>query len=606
MARELIPELHDCLKLTILQHNFSDFDRFLNYAPNTRTWKGVLQHHCKISKEDYEAFPAFPTDKETFLLHIADGMAANFSRHEQGYKGETSFVLHKLWNQDAIADDKRLREDHEIVELLNFYKIDPTFEGFNKKYGYILKSRPEDARTGKNITSLKTHLILTGKFYRFFIKSSTLKIGDHEIIPTVEKVADLRDTKLRNCQIYLARCKFHFNQKPIRARDLNIFEHLENTILQIESEFNDNLLFSSSDEILIYYDDASVLERIRTIATENGLWISVTWVKKPLIEMQKANPSKLNGNISANLYETLPPSISPPICEICQMAPATQVWPLDYLSQFGEDSEVAVEGTEHLCNSCFYIRNRPSKLKKLRKWTEFETANVVWIKFNLDYEVLTDVLQKLYLGYVQKFNPKARKDDAEIRFSLVYEFQQDYDVFLSAFKEKFLESFGDDCIETILKDMFCLKVERMRDIFMILEIFDKTLESIFPELKKIIDGPIRVSITCCNSKFPFFEVWRNIEEQGANLQIFLTGHGKIETSFNYLEQMLTATQDSYRKSALYKLAEISKLSEKLAELKFNDSSEKGDFESYKTLKRNLLPMGMDFGSILTFAKLIED
>lgn len=235
MARELIPELHDCLKLTILQHNFSDFDRFLNYAPNTRTWKGVLQHHCKISKEDHESFPAFPTDKETFLLHIADGMAANFSRHEQGYKGETSFILHKLWNPDAIVDDKRLKEDREIIELLNFYKIDPTFEEFNKKYGYILKSRPEDARTGKNITSLKTHLILTGKFYRFFMKSSTLKIGNQEITPTVEKVAELRDTKLRNCQIYLARCKFHFNQKPIRARDLNIFEHLENTILQIES-----------------------------------------------------------------------------------------------------------------------------------------------------------------------------------------------------------------------------------------------------------------------------------------------------------------------------------------------------------------------------------
>jgi len=54
------------------------------------------------------------------------------------------------------------------------------------------------------------------------------------------------------------------------------------------------------------------------------------------------------------------------------------------------------------------------------------------------------------------------------------------------------------------------------------------------------------------------------------------------------------------------LAEISKISERLAELKFQDQSEKGDFETYEALKRNLLPLGMDFSSLLTFAKLLGD
>jgi len=70
--------------------------------------------------------------------------------------------------------------------------------------------------------------------------------------------------------------------------------------------------------------------------------------------------------------------------------------------------------------------------------------------------------------------------------------------------------------------------------------------------------------------------------------------------------LIIAKEGRYRKSAFYKLAEISKLSEKLAEIKFNDRSEKADFENYDILKRNLLPIGMDFSSILTFIKLLEE
>src|SRR3989338_3971618 len=606
MNRKLIPELHDCLKLTTLQHNFSDFDRFLKYTPNTRTWKGVLQHHCKASKEGEESFPAWPTDIETLLLHIADGMSANFSRHTQNYKGETSFTLYKLWNSDALKEDKRLKEDKKIIELLKFYATDPTFEDLIKQYGYILKSRPEDAHAGMNITSLYTHLVLTGKFYRFFRTSHSLKIEEKEIIPAIEKVSDLRESKMRNWQIYLARCKFHFNQKPVRARDMNVFEHLGNTILQIEREFYDNLLFLNSNEVLIFFDDKSILEKIETIAKQNGLWLSATWVRKPLIEIKSSEPSKIAGNRSEHLYGILQSIISPPLCEICQMAPADKIWPSDYLKQFEEDTEVIDEGTENLCNNCFSIRNRPSKLKKLKKWTEAENVSVVWIKLNLNYDLLTKVLYKLYLDYLKKSNPKVRIEDAEVRFSLIYEFQQDYNEFLEELRNGLFESFGHDCVETILKDMFCLKIEKIRDVFKILNLLDKKLNSFFPEFKKLLEGPIMVSIACCNSKFPFFEVWRAIEEQAANLQILLVGHGRVETSFNYLEQILVAAKESYKKSALYKLAEISKLSEQLAELKFYDRTEKGDFESYEALKRNLLPLGMDFEGILTFAKFIGD
>lgn len=593
MGRGLVPELHDALKLTVLQHDFSDFnyEKFSENIPDTRTWQGILQHHCS------ERFPDFPTDRETFLLHMADGIASNFSRHGYAEKG-VDFVLHKLWNPNAVREDKRLKGDHEIRSLLGFLKTDPTFEEFNNKYGDILRTRVEDASAGKNITSLYVHLVLTGKFYRFFMKSNILKIGDNEIIPDVQKVRELTKRKSETWRIYLARCKFHFNQKPVRARDLNVFGLLEETISQIEKDYNDNILFSTSDEILIYYDNKSTLEKISSIAMKNNLWISVIEDNKPLEEM-KADPSKMQPR-SYNFYGSLPSLIYPPICEICQMQPADKIWPSDYLKQFGEDPEIVEKGAEDLCDTCFSVRSRKSRLRKLKDW---QNVNVAWVKLSLDYGLLTAVLQQLYSTYLKKTEST---DKVEVRFSLVYEFQQDYDEFLRTFQDGLLEAYGNDRVETILKDMVCIKIERQSEVFKILNLLNDKLNYFFPEFKKFTEGPIRTSIVCCNSNFPFFEVWRDIESQVADLRISLVGHGRIDTSNNYLDQILVAREGHYKKGALYKLAEISKLSEKLAEIKFNDRSEKGDFRSYETLKRNLLPIGMDFQSILTFTKLIGD
>ena len=170
MGKDLIPELHDALKITVLQHDFSDFDRFGKYSPKTRSWDGILQHHCK------KQFPAHPTDKETFLLHLADGLAANFSRHTQSFSGERSFVIHKLWNPEYVFTDKRLKGDAEIIELLNFLSKEPTFGEFHKKYKDIIETRAEDAHPGMNVTSLYTHLMLTGKFYRFLTNSTSLML----------------------------------------------------------------------------------------------------------------------------------------------------------------------------------------------------------------------------------------------------------------------------------------------------------------------------------------------------------------------------------------------------------------------------------------------
>lgn len=605
MARELIPELHDCLKLTTLQHNFSDFDRFLNYAPNTRTWNGVIQHHCKIPKPGEEAFPAWPTDRETFLLHIADGFASGFSRHAQSYKGEKSFTVHKLWNPRQITEDLRLKKDEDIIQLLRIYAKDPSFEDFKKKYERILTSRAEDAHPGMNITSLLTHMVLTGKIYRVFKSSKILQVTDAEIGNSVEAVFKLTDKKSREWKMNLARFKFYFNQNPFRVRDLSIFDLLNETISEIKRKFSDNVLFASTDEILMFYDEHDkVMNEVRSIVGKNCLFSFVEFGQRPVEEIKKPEPASLSGCQPETIYPLLQESISPPICEICQMSSATKIWPDDYHAQFGLISD-GIEGTEHLCDDCFQIRSRPSKLRKLSKWSE-ENTDVVWLKITLNYECLTNTLQKLYYNYLKKSNPKTQEKDAEVRFSLIYEFQQDYDVFLGQINRNLVQIFGDETIEEVLNDLYCIKTSEFKDIFKLLKLFNENMNKYFPEFMKILNGPIRFGIVHCGAKFPYFQTWRELKEQACDLLIVLMGHGVIRTSLKYVDHLIIAKEGRYRKSAFYKLAEISKLSEKLAKIKFNDRSEKADFENYDILKRNLLPIGMDFSSILTFIKLLEE
>ena len=390
----------------------------------------------------------------------------------------------------------------------------------------------------------------------------------------------------------------------MRARDLNILNILEDLTGKIEKDFYDHILYSVSDENLMFYDDTATLEKTNSIVTSHGLWLMVyqgflrldeinRFLKKPKFETR-------------HVYSPLPTSISPPVCEICQMAEGTKSWPIDYFSQFGVAPDLAGEGTEYLCETCFSVRSRPSKLRQLKTWTESEGPEVLWVKIGLNYELLTSTFQELYLNYLKKVNPSARPEDAEIRLSLISEFYKDYDLFLISLQESLLDRFGDSRVEVILRDMFCIRVEKKVEIFSFLEVFNNAIDRFFPEFKKFIEGPIQLSLVHCRSKFPFFEVWRTMEEQTGDLRISLAGHGVVDSSQRYLDDILLAATSSYRRSALHKLAEISRISEKLAELKFQDRSEKSDFESYETLRRRLLPLGMDFSSLLTFTKLLGD
>ena len=126
---------------------------------------------------------------------------------------------------------------------------------------------------------------MTGQFYRFFEKSTFFAISDNEISPTVPDIQELTKRKKKEWKMYLMLCKLNFNQQPFRARDLNIFELLADTKQNISEKFPDNILFQTSDEVLLFYDDPTVFEDIKRVALSNGFWVSTVWSNRALEEI---------------------------------------------------------------------------------------------------------------------------------------------------------------------------------------------------------------------------------------------------------------------------------------------------------------------------------
>jgi hypothetical protein len=626
---ELVPELHDLLKLTRLGHDVnqwkgtSDFETFQPFFPrNIRTWQGVLQHHCD---DWYET--AYPTEPETFHLHIADWLASSFSRSGERGKG-TVFAVHKLWKPPIYeTEDVRLQTDQEIISLFTFCSNDPSWEECFRRYEHIFRNRAEDANPGKNIVSLYTHCKLTGQFYRILRIFPKFDISQKEVAgKTREEITKLVRTKRDTMwQLTVARCKFHFFQYPFRARDLNIFTQLEDLTQQIKSSYSDNVLLTTSNELILVVSDENQLSDMGRMAHQRGFWAEIIKNQRLLRELHP-NPEAMSGEAKReNLYE-LPKEISPPICDLCQAAKATRHWPEDYVLSHRElcpecqdlvsqnplssvvellcpadkaklEDIIEEPMREDLCENCFSLRAKEPKLPKLARWREDAQTRIAWLKVSLDFDQLTKTLEKLYS---EQFPGK----EAEIRFSVIGEFQEDYSHFLRELDSRIQRTFKTENVEKVMSDFFCIKVASFKETLKILQAYHQLLEDFFPAFLDLDTSPLKIAIVCANPKFPFFEVWEILEGAEADVFISLQGSRTLRASARALRLLIEAANKRYRKSALHKLTKIEETSKTLAELVFRDRSDK-DSRTYFQLSKALYPQ-LDFTSIFTFARLVED
>ena len=234
--------MHDIGKLTNKKHNFED----LGIDLKTRTWRGILEHHCS------EHFAKYPTSLDTFVLCIADSLASAVSRPLRG-KGHAIYNVHKLWNppREKITMPP-IRTDEGVRKITRFIATNPNGEQFFGKYETMLRERAEDANPGCNITSLYTHSKLTGQFYMILTSIENKQIENVDIAgKSKEGISNLINKAQKMWKLTVLNVKIHFLQNPVRARDMNVFKVLENFVEDVKTKFRDSIMFNTSNELLL-------------------------------------------------------------------------------------------------------------------------------------------------------------------------------------------------------------------------------------------------------------------------------------------------------------------------------------------------------------------
>jgi hypothetical protein len=205
---------------------------------------------------------------------------------------------------------------------------------------------------------------------------------------------------------------------------------------------------------------------------------------------------------------------------------------------------------------------------------------------------LLRILESLYIEYLKNLGMRNLQPD--VRFSLLEEFHQDFEVFLSDFNEDLTQQFSEQYIEHPLDDLFVIKIEKLSSIMRILESFNRLIDHYFPEFKRIGKSPIKLSITCSNVKFPFFEHWRILNNADEDIVVTIIGRGRLVTSIDMIDEILTKAKIP-NKTLLHRLVNVANVSETLAKVEL--------YEHEQVLN---LPANLDFESIITLAKILEE
>jgi len=708
MSDKLVPEMHDIGKLVdwdsireiiakklginkknlkqIHSHSFIFWDKekdvkipylksiFGVDEPEGSTWKVINYHHDEgIPKKLKESLKG---DEGLFLIRLADHMGAvvsrmlekkekeEFKKKNKVKKEEIQRVyVHKLWNPDKSRDAKIISDENKFVELLEFIKKYPSikegdekgYERYFTKYRKELRSCPEDRSVPINVTSLLTHSLLVGKFYRFFeTNKNILKTRKGKKLATYTTPEDAEN----NIEVLLIQGKVSFHISPVRTRDLNVFTELEKFVNAMGEL--DEVIFHTSDEFLAFLPPSTNLDNFFDKYLSECLWINVTGVKSVLIDafptpksvkLKKINNNLINeksfeerdGSVYKNLAEKIRTYPDHPICDLCQMYQAIKKFPQDYVyDNLCEKCKDAVKNegypfpldrlcancknknekwleeiiSEDLCINCFNLRKKEPRTPKIIEWSESdEDFKVAWIKISLDIEKLQRTLEKLYEAYLSKKGSE-KKREGEIRFSVLSEFQSDYNEFLKELmredkegdkkelKGKFVDEFENMNCQWILSDFFCIKIDNPNRIKQILGIYEDIFMRHFPKFKEH-ESPIKLSISCSNIKFAFFWHWKFLENPEKDINVNLVGKGEMHLNMKQLDKILDLDMEQFTSASLHKLSRVSEVSKSLSKILLYD---KGDFRLYKEYDglRRLVDGGIDFPNILTYAKMMGD
>ena len=589
-------EAHDIGKLFVkgLKHNLEDMLDELKrqgVREESPVMQSTLKHHCSPGMRLY------PDSYETLLVRLADILASQASRvlkklrEEKLRKLGTNHCVYKLWKGPVcVKDSPPLHNRYDI--LVDYLKRDSEGKRFLTTFKRYLLQRPEDAKRGANITSLYSHSILSGKFFRLLYKYyyneiRKIKIDFTNREDVCGKDGDEEHGKdyviLNKLPVIVIHLRMITTQYIYRVKDLNVFEIIKDILSTFESNYRDHVLYRGFNDILIVdLPEVNVHEELILKAHEYGFCVDVRALystfqkgeKRVLgfypkkiakrFKMRECRGAKRDCFEDLYRYQPLQEKIDPPICDICQLKPATKTW-------VDEESGLI----EHLCEQCYRVRTySPKRLYKLAGWSE---GPVAWIHVSLDIEALEDALVKLYTRYLLELGienadrivSEIESEEGLVSPTLLQEFLWDYNRFVEDINKMIFNLLPRENIEVIDNSFYVLKLEKISSIISLIEDYNRLLWRYFPRLAALKDvEPIRFGISISHVKYPFHEHWQLLSSMRKGLLLHAYRRGIVEATYEELSTTLRfyrSRELAGRKRMLHRAIEIAEYSRLLAE-----------------------------------------
>lgn len=617
---KFIPELHDigklidhqsCAYMVFHWFNIEELRKEGISVPQNKTFEGIQKHHCRENNPYCKNEKEILNDLDIVLLIMADHFASGFSRLEEKTKDKFKKKVNienksvcKLWNKNKQADikGKLISCTKENIEAILDIVTKNDWITLSSKYNELLDIVPEDKMPLNNVISLKTHITLVGKVYRFLkTQVESFESGKIEFfgdkLRSFREIEDLKKTILfKLVFVFISMPKF-----IARVSDLSFFEILKKQLNKLKEQ--DQVLFVSPESFLFICGKNEKTEDIKFIKEliNLGFRLKTKEVIKPFSELVELPQKLVNNEIKKKgkelirnlkneripedrkneikqefienygeffrVYEPRKPREIKNLCEVCQQNEAILYNELtDEEKKLVTKEEDGKKIIESLGKYCLNIRKEYEKsasLKPFAKWEdETPRPDALWIKVSLDVDNLIKALKVNYEEYIDSVlidNSELAgevKKQCKLRFTWISEFLYEYDRFLDKFYERLKESFE---IIKINKDFFVGKKADKGQIKEVINIYIKQFGEYFPEFTEFKDNPpIRLSIVWANVKSPLIEVWREITKAENPVSIVLKNGNKLKTTLEtmaYLKERLDLTSKNVS-SFLHRLTEM--------------------------------------------------
>jgi len=640
-SEKFIPELHDIGKLMSEELKEQLFKQFkipknahtlINEVsdfiiPSSPSWISQY-HHIKraqsgkwnekrglsivsLSLQDWNFCSLHDNDRRNlFLLILSDHLASSFrvKDREVAEKSEKSSIdadvstestkeqskeFIKLWNLGGVFKNKPILFD-DLDKVLQEIETCQSSEVFFNRYEDSLKIIPEDKNFPRNVTSLYTHVMLVGKFFRVFDKVVETQLvrnegGVIEVNYLGQKVATIRqaegssvfksdapseDIREGKWRAKFLKCKITFPHSFVRLQDINLLRQQTELVERLQRDYSDEVLFATSNFFMLFlpitHEDKErkifqpFIEagfHVEVIEIEADLWMLTSMADQWRSQAKRDTPNQAALDKCAAMEKRhstvrlihwpkaadMPEILAPPLCDICLQEPG--------IERIEGQTELQRNIREWIGEKCQEVRKLGEPFREYGNEWEPEGGKVCWFKFSLDQEKLLIWLENAFARYIG--DPDKKSLDEFRPIALQMDFNADYREML----QRFWQHFGSrkEMKQPIDKypelGVFKYSSERIQEV---IEHYEALFAAPFPDCASGKDAPINLTVSIANIKYPIRDHWKyfdRAEKSWLNLRY----HGVFEDAYTRQETRdirEVITEHQVRKSFLYNLIAI--------------------------------------------------